>query len=143
MEVLGTVSSVFAVVSLAVQLNSNIQKLLKFWDSVRDAPIEVAQIKSQLRVLRVLLQWVEADEKGTSKNGAANLGVECLQICLESVTKLQQFSEELDRGLNGSGVRRKWTCLRKAMRDKELTSYWEELERAKSLLVMYQGWRNR
>jgi hypothetical protein len=127
---------------LAVQLTSSIQKLIEFWDTVQEAPVEVARIKSQLRVLGVLLRSIEADNAEGKNDDVDNLGAECLAICLESVTKLQILSEELDRGLNGSGIRRRWTRLRKAMRETELSQYWNELERAKTILIIYQGWKN-
>jgi hypothetical protein len=49
-EALGAASSEFAVISLAVQLGSNIQELINFWNSVKEAPVEVSRIKLQLRV---------------------------------------------------------------------------------------------
>jgi hypothetical protein len=52
------------------------------------------------------------------------------------------LSRELDKGLNGNGIRRKWTCLKKAFREKQLAGYWAEIERAKSKLIMYQSLRN-
>jgi hypothetical protein len=143
MEVLGAVSSVFAVVSLAVQLNSNIQQLIEFWDSIQDAPIEVARIKTQLRVLTVLLQSIELEGRRTNADDSDSGGAQCLCICLECVKKVEKLTVELDRGLNGGGIRRKWTRLKKTFKEKELNQYWEELERAKTLLIVYQGWRNR
>jgi len=142
MEMLGAASSVFAVVSLAVQLSSNIQKLIEFWDSVKEAPAEVAQIKSQLQILGTLLRSIEDDYAASSNDGSSELGIECLRVCAESIAKLEKLCRELDKGLNGSGIRRRWTCLRKAMKEKELIDCWAEIERAKSMLILYQGWRN-
>jgi hypothetical protein len=139
MEVLGAVSSVFAVVSLAVQLNSNIQQLIEFWDSINDAPIVAARIKTQLRVLTVLLQSIELEGRRTNADDSDSGGAQCLCICLECVKKVEKLTVELDWGLNGGGIRRKWTRLKKAFREKELNQYWEELERAKTLLIVYQG----
>ena len=152
MEVLGGVSSVFAVVSLALQLGSNIQKLIEFWDSVNDAPEEIAQIKSQLCVLGELMRCIEVDTQGeasdsetkvdTMNDDTTNIGMQCLQVCNTSILKLERVSRELGKGLNGNGVRRRWTCLRKASRERELAAYWDEIERAKSMLILYQGWKN-
>jgi hypothetical protein len=142
MEPLGAVSSVFAVVSLALQLCSNIQNLIEFWDSVKEAPDEITQITSQLRILGELLRCVELDTHGAKKDSTADIGIQCLQVCNTSILKLERVSKELDKGLNGNGVRRRWTCLRKALREKEFAAYWDEIERAKSMLIIYQGWKN-
>lgn len=142
MEVLGGVSSVLAVVSLALQLGSNIQKLVGFWDSVKEAPEDIHQLKSQLGVLGELLRCIEVDTRGSLKPRAADIGVQCLQVCNMSVSKLERVTAELNRGLNGNGVKRRWTCLRKTLRERQLAAYWVEVERAKSMLIMYQGWKN-
>jgi hypothetical protein len=44
--------------------------------------------------------------------------------------------------LSRNGIRRKWSCLRIALKEKQLSSYRCELERAKSTLTMYQCLRN-
>ena len=142
MEPLSAVSSVFAVVSLALQLSSNIQNLIEFWGSVKEAPDEITQITSQLRILRELLRCIELDTHGAKKDSTADIGIRCLQVFNMSILKLERVSKDLDKGLNGNRVRRRWTCLRKALREKELAVYWDEIERAKSMLIMYQGWKN-
>jgi hypothetical protein len=68
MEGLGAASSVFAVVSLSLQLSSNIQNFIQFWDSVKEAPDEIAQIKAQLTILSELLRCIEADKLAQLKN---------------------------------------------------------------------------
>ncbi len=140
MEDLGAVSSVFAVVSLAVQLGSNIQKLVDFWDSVKEAPAEVEQIKTELRVLGSLVSSIAKDSQ--QKSGANDVSYQCLAACTASIGKLERLSRDLDNGLNGNGIRRKWTCLKKALKEKQLASFWAEIERAKSMLIMYQCLRN-
>jgi len=143
MEALAAASSVFAVASLALQLGSNIQRLTDFWESVRDTPDEVIRIKSHLRVLRTLLRHIEIDTRQYTGQDCAEIARDCLCLCADSIVKLESLTKELDKGLNGNGVRRRWTSLRKAMREKQLSNYWIELERAKSTLVLYQGWINR
>jgi len=142
MEGLAAASSIFAVVSVAFQLGSTVQQLISFWESVKEAPAEVAQIKSQLRVLGALLRGIEVDSQQPSSPSTPDIAHDCLSVCYSSISKLQELSQELDKGLNGNGIRRNWTKLRKAMREKELAAYWSELERAKSMLIMYQCLRN-
>ena len=123
MEALGAVSSVFAVVSLALQLSSNIQTLIEFWDSVKEAPDEIAHIKSQSLDPCELLRCIEVDTQGTTEDGGQNVGFQCLQVCHASIANLANLDRvlrALDKGLNGNGVLRRWTCLRKALREREL-----------------------
>jgi hypothetical protein len=140
MEVLGAASSVIAVVSLAVQLGSNIQRLADFWDSVKEAPAEVEQIKTELQVLRSLVGSIAKD--AGANTGPGDVLHQCLAACTTSIGQLERLSRDFNRGLNGHGIRRKWTCLKKALREKQLASYWTEIERAKSMLIMYQCLRN-
>ncbi|KAH7360434.1 ankyrin repeat-containing domain protein [Rhexocercosporidium sp. MPI-PUGE-AT-0058] len=144
MEALAAASSVLAVVSVAVQLTSSIQKLISFWDSVVDAPAEVLEITTHLRVLCALLRAIEIDsvQDRTEDGSDASLATDCLGICGSSIEKLEMLTRELDVGLQKRGVRRKWMCLKKAIREKKVQSYWAEMERAKSMLLLYQGLRN-
>ena len=142
MEALAAASSVFAVVSLTVQLTSNVQTLIEFWESLKEAPAEVNEIKSQLRVLRALLQSIEIDAHQAAAGDNNEIAQGCLGICATSIIKLEKLSTEFHKGLNGNGVQRNWTRLKKALREKKLAAYGNELERAKSTLIMYQGWRS-
>jgi hypothetical protein len=142
MEPLAAASSVLAVISLALQLADNVQRLIDFWDSVKDAPTEVTEIRSQLRILGALLSSMESEASHSSNDGGSSLGNDCLLVCKESIAKLEKMSKEWNRELNHNGIRRKWVCLRKALREKELARYWSELERAKSTLIMYQCFMN-
>lgn len=141
MEALGAASSVIGVISLAVQLSTAVQQLIDFWASVKDAPAESNRIKIELAVLASLLRGIEAGSHGALDG--PDISQDCLAICKDSIATLQELSARLDKGLNGNGIRRKWTCLKKALREKELATYWSMLERAKTTLVIYQGLRNR
>lgn len=142
MEALAAASSVLAVVSVTVQLGSIVQKLIRFWDSVKDAPTDIADIKAHLRVLCALLRSIEIDLSRPTSFEDASLANDCLAVCRTSVGKLETVTSRLDVGLEPITIWRKWACLRKALSEKELEIYWRELERAKSMLLLYQGLRN-
>ena len=96
MEGLGAASSVFTVVSLAVQLGSNIQKLVDFWDSVKEAPAEVEQIKTELQLLGSLVNSIAKDSQRTT--GADDVSRQCLAAYNASTGKLEKLSRDLDNG---------------------------------------------
>jgi hypothetical protein len=98
MEALGAASSVFTVVSLAVQLVSNIQRLADFWDSVKEAPAEVEQIKTELQVLGSLVGSIAKDTGVTI--GPGDVSHQCLAACTASIGKLERLRRDLDNGLN-------------------------------------------
>jgi hypothetical protein len=141
MEALAVASSVLAVVSFTLQLADNVQRLLDFWDSVKDAPAEVSEIRSQLRILSALLKGIELNSRHSPSDGDI-LGYDCLLVCKGNIAKLENLSEEWNQELSRNGIQRKWSCLRKALRENQLARYWSELERAKSTLIMYQCLRN-
>jgi hypothetical protein len=138
MEALAAASSVIAVVSIALQLANSVQQLIEFWDSVKDAPSDAAEIRSQLKVLGALLRSIEDDGQHPLNDNGDSSEDDCLHACKASVAKLETLSQEWDRELSRNGIRRHWSCLRKACSEKKLASYWSELERAKSTLIIYQ-----
>lgn len=145
MDALSAASSVFAVVSLALQLGSTIQNLIEFWDSVKEAPAKVADIKAQLGILSALHSSLKNDIRAAEyheNSGEYDVGLECLRVFAKSMAKLERVVMELNEGLSGRKMRRRWTCLKKAIKDKELDVYWIDIEKAKSMLMLYQCWRN-
>lgn len=107
---------------------------------MKEAPAEVEQIKTELQVLGSLVGSIA--KNGCVTTGSEDLLRQCLTACTASIGKLEKLSRELSYGLNAHGIRRKWTCLKKALREKQLASYWTEIERAKSMLIMYQCLEN-
>ena len=81
MEVLAAASSVLAVVSLALQLATTVQQLVHFWDSIKEAPAEVEEIRSQRRILGALLRSIENDAGRSSDVDGSSLAHDCLLIC--------------------------------------------------------------
>ncbi|KAG4442623.1 hypothetical protein IFR05_001879 [Cadophora sp. M221] len=144
MEALAAASSVLAVISVAVQLTSSIQKLISFWDSIIDAPAEILEIKTHLLVFCEVLRAIETDSIQCKAENASDVSLanDCLGICVTSIEKLEMLTRELDVGLQKRGVKRKWMCLKKVVREKKVLSYWAEVERAKSMLLLYQRLRN-
>jgi hypothetical protein len=142
MESLAAVSSVFAVVSLAIQLAKNVQELIDFWHTFKEASSEVAQIKSQLLILSRLLGSIQEDVWASTNDQTVDIGLQCLLICKESITKLEKFTNSFNRGLSGTVIKCRWAQLRKTLKERELSKYFDEIERAKSTVIIYQMWGN-
>ncbi|KAF4635034.1 hypothetical protein G7Y89_g3062 [Cudoniella acicularis] len=138
MEALAAASSIFSVVSLALQLATTVQNIIDFWESMKDAPVEIQEIRAHLKVLSTLLRSIENDAPSSAIIDASDVAQSCLGICAARITKLEILTKEFGKGLNGNGVQRKWTGLKKVLREKKLAVYWGELERAKSTMILYQ-----
>ncbi|KAM3070346.1 hypothetical protein ACMFMG_010177 [Clarireedia jacksonii] len=143
MNGLGVAANIAAPISLAIQLASSVQDLISFWDSVTEASSEISDIRAQLQLLRNLLRSIQIEQEFISprfSRASADIGRECLTSCTNHITKLERLTFKLDRGLNAHAVRRSWTCLTKSLKDRRIASYWLELERAKTTLIVYQNW---
>lgn len=93
MDPLSGVSSVFAVVSLAGQLADGLQRLVKFWKSVQDAPAYFAELFHELQLLSSVL----ANTRSIGNTVKVNSNTEeILQVCEAKISKLQL---KVDRAL--------------------------------------------
>lgn len=79
-----------AVVSVAFQLTEACIKIYRFWESVEDAPREVAAIKEDLQYLISVFKRIESN-----KNSVGDCIVEGIQHCRIKVLVHRPFS--LDR----------------------------------------------
>ncbi len=57
-EILSTVASGIAVVTVAVQLGENVEKLCDFWSSIKEAPEEIQAISLDLELLSSVLTQI-------------------------------------------------------------------------------------
>lgn len=96
---LSGVANVFGVVSLAIQLAGTVQQLIEFWGPIKDAPIEIADIKARPKFLdRLLKEIFPRNYHETDLDRAV------LQELRGSMKKLQLLSNEVERSLDGGGV---------------------------------------
>lgn len=86
MEALGCASSVFAIISLAGQLADGLQKLIKFWNSVKNAPAELTDLCYDLQLLSSVL--ANTRRIGNTFKAGPSLE-EILQACEIKISKLQ------------------------------------------------------
>jgi hypothetical protein len=72
-------SSVFAVVSLPMQLATSAKQLFEFWDSVVGAPKAIENIAIELKLLSIVLDQIEARYR---KRGLSGTTLNVLNNCL-------------------------------------------------------------
>lgn len=138
MEVLGGVSSVFAVLSLAIQLGEKAQKLLEFCHSVKEAPVEILRLRHELDNLGRLLQVIASSEVVHQNTRGISILHGSLQNCAASMTKLETLVFNFETNLDKSGARRIWARMKKPFFETKLEKLLVEVERAKNTIILFQ-----
>lgn len=120
-----------AVVSVAIQLAEVCIRLHHFWESVRDAPKEVALITHDLRLLSSILE--EVDRCGPH-SATVTMG---LDSCLVKVQRLSAIVADFDHDFRSTSRReRLWGALKASTRTKQLDHFRESLNDTKCTLML-------
>ncbi|CAG8960171.1 hypothetical protein HYFRA_00010650 [Hymenoscyphus fraxineus] len=85
MDGLSGAAGVIAVASIAIQLAEGIKKLCDFWESIKDAPEDIATLVQELRLLDLVLKKMHINEE---KYGADPTTTAVLKRCAEKVNAL-------------------------------------------------------
>lgn len=70
-----------ACVSLSLQIADSCAKLYRFWDSIRDAPHEVAAILQDLQYLATVVDNIARDT--TERGSSVAMGLQCCQSTMK------------------------------------------------------------
>ncbi|CEJ55528.1 hypothetical protein PMG11_01780 [Penicillium brasilianum] len=131
MEVLGAGASVLAVISLAAQLGAGAHTLIKFLQTVSDAPTEIQRLESLLDQIYAIATGVpkalECERKlhGDKHILADNIHTSLLN-CHKKVQGIERIVDRFKETENGrSVVSRKWASFKMAIKKEEVL----ELER--------------
>ncbi|MCJ1359269.1 MAG: hypothetical protein MMC33_009270 [Icmadophila ericetorum] len=126
MDVISSASSVFAVVSIAIQLADGLKTLWHFWDSVKEAPEDIQSLTADLQFLLNVLTNV-ASEAQHHKSGATFEGV--LRSCADKIKVLAAIVEELKPAFDSPSSRlRKWTSLKAVFKAEKIKKFRDSLE---------------
>ena len=136
MDLLSSSASVFAVVSLAVQLAESAKKLHEFWGSIKDAPDTIRGIVSDLELLsdvltRIALEAQSSRPDETMIAALKGCGVK-LQIITAQVDKLEPGFASKNLSI------RKWSAFKTALKSEKLEKMQLAVEGAKTTLMLAQ-----
>ncbi|KAG4442551.1 hypothetical protein IFR05_001963 [Cadophora sp. M221] len=135
MEPLSAASSVFAVVSVAIELAKGIHKLVLFCKAVQDAPSGLVQLSEDLESLGDLLEQVCLIDESCG-NKLVEIAVEKCRVCVGRLEeKIRGPSWELG---SESRVKRFRARVKVVLRETEIADLRGEIERAKSQLQIAQ-----
>jgi len=138
MEVLAGVSSVTAVVSLAIELGGKIKKLCEFWDSVQDAPREIRNIAQDLNIISQVLDSIGQDADTVRPHTSdLSASLAALEQCGDGVESLQEILRGIEPGFASTSKRvKKWTAFKTAWKGDKLRIFRDELRDMKITLVL-------
>ena len=112
MEVLGCVASVFAVVSLALEVAKIVRDTYEICRGIKEAPQEIIQLADQLHFLNQLLTTISGVTDSTGEDNvtqALPILHSALQRCRRHVSLLNEFLRRVqgsDTGKKASRVKR-------------------------------------
>jgi hypothetical protein len=103
-EVVGVV---VGVVSLGVQLAESLQKVKRFYNTVRDAPERLADIIDEIGSLSDILTELEDDSTSSGANNPPNMQ-RCVAACRKAVDRFSTFAKFA--GESHEAMQRAWQC---------------------------------
>lgn len=132
MEGLSVAANGLAVVSIAVQLTESFIKLYKFWNSVEDAPQDIAAINEDLQYLISVFQRIQS-----TKGSVGECVAEGMQHCWSKVLELNTIVAGFDEGFQSSSrKRRRWAAFKVASHSKHIQKFRDSLSETKSTLTL-------
>lgn len=136
MDGISSASSVFAVVSIAIQLAESIKKLVEFGKAVQDAPASICALFHDLEVLAAVISQIQQINGNTVFD---NVSEKALQNCHQKISKLQNTIHQAQLSLKSkSSTRRKWGAFNITLKKDEIQSLQRSIEEAKSTLQLVQ-----
>ncbi|OAG13564.1 hypothetical protein CC77DRAFT_1067776 [Alternaria alternata] len=132
MEGLSVAANGLAIISVAFQLTEACIKLHTFWETVEDAPGEIAAIKEDLRYLISVFKRVESHS-----NPLGSCLAEGVQHCRAKIADLTLIVERFDNGFQSLSRRKRVrTAFKAALHSKHIQRFRDSLNDAKSTLTL-------
>ena len=126
------VGLVVGVVSLGVQLAESVQKVKRFYNTVKDAPERLARIIDEIESLSDILTEMEGDRASFT----AELGPKmqrCVATCRHAVDKFSTYANSLESRIKRHSRR---GSVKFAMKSESIEGVISQLESSKSNLVL-------
>ena len=127
MDGLSAAASVIGVVSLAVQLAGGAHTLLKFFETISDAPAEINRLQdllTQIHVMMIGIQSAFQCQRQLHDDGApaASDIYKALLMCQEKVLSFCKILDEAEKGQRGRNgiIFRKWAHFKLALKKDDI-----------------------
>lgn len=135
MDPFSAAASGISVASISIQIVESIHKLLRFCNSIKDAPDVIRSISADLEVLDEILNSLMMYHQDIQRrNDTSRLTIpKALISCLNQLHDLEQMISGLERGL---GRRKTWTSVKAVLRNDAIKKFQSNLESGKASLIL-------
>lgn len=142
MDALSGAASIFAVISLAVQLAETAIRLKRFLDSIRDAPAEIRRLRSSIALLIDINENINALLHRQTCQGEVNHRVvqsiyQSLEICADKLDIIHGTLHLASTAENANPVLRGWAQIRLACKKEQFEAFTDQLDIAINMLGVF------
>lgn len=131
-EALGVAAGAFGIVSLSIQLAESVQKVKCFYEKVKNAPPELADLIEEIEEMSDLVKDLEHENQSTGFVVSSSLR-KCIKSSRKAVEYFEMFAVALQNRTTKSRIR---GGLKFALTQNDIGSMLNRLERSKSLLTL-------
>lgn len=140
-EVFGVVRGGVSVVSLAIHILENINRVINFCISIREAPTEIKRILLDLQVLSKIVSGIQItfEKRSLPAIGESTIQ-ECLDLINHDISKLLGLSLDLERKLSSEKrTTRSLARVQTVLSEKKIAALKSHLDSAKGTLQILQS----
>ena len=141
MEPLSGAASVIGVASLAIQLCEELKKVHDFWQSVKDAPDDIAHISAEINLF---MTWLAVIANNYQRQGFNHrnpnhvAATDTLKLCLATVHDMNDGVKDLESLFSAGSLSRRRASIKFFFRKDKREKVIQQIERMKSLLLIVQ-----
>lgn len=140
-EVLGIVGGGFSVASLAMQILDNINRVINFVGSIKEAPTNIHRILLELQLLSNIVSGIRLTFMKRSFLSISDAStMKSLDLIKYDVSKLSDLSLDLERKINSEKrTTRTWARVKTVLSEKKIEALRFQLDSAKGTLQLLQS----
>jgi hypothetical protein len=141
-EVFGIVASGISIASLAIQILENINRVIDFCQSIKDAPTEICRILLELQLLSNIVSGIQLVFEKRSLPEISEATIKnTLNLVRHDISRLSDLSLDLERKLNSKmRITRTWARVQTVLSEKKIAILRDHLDRAMGTLQLLQCW---
>lgn len=132
----------FRVVTSASQILENLNTVIDFCKSIREAPADIRRILLELQLLSNIISSIQLvfEKRSLPENSEATIK-NTLDLVRHDISKLSDLSSDLERKLNSEKkLTRTWARVQTVLSEKKIAVLTGHLDRAKATLQLLQCW---
>jgi hypothetical protein len=141
-EAFGVVAGGISVASLTIQILENINRVINFCESIREAPTDIQRILLELQLLSNIISGIQLvfQKRSLPKISEATIK-KSLDLVRHDISKLSDLSLDLERKLKSEKrITRTWARVQTVLSEKKIAILRDNLDRAKGTLQLLQCW---